>query len=147
MLSKLSCMILCSIATTGKNPQVAIRLDEYEQTLRHQVYEIDLLHQRVCELEKQLRTSKQEELTTRLQACEKKLSTLEQEYFKELALQKKALDQIVSLLKEAPQDYIVKEGDSLSSIAQEHKLTVSQLKQLNMLKDDRIYKGQKLKVS
>ena len=42
--------------------------------------------------------------------------------------------------------YIVKKGDTLSGIAQKHKTTVSKLKKLNHLKNDRLQIGQKLKL-
>lgn len=43
-------------------------------------------------------------------------------------------------------DYTVKKGDYLGLIAQQHKITVRQLKDLNGLSDERIRVGQKLKV-
>lgn len=43
--------------------------------------------------------------------------------------------------------YTIKSGDTLSKIASAHKLSVAQLKQLNNLKSDLIFAGQKLKVS
>jgi LysM repeat protein len=43
--------------------------------------------------------------------------------------------------------YKVKKGDTLYSIAKKHKTTVTTLKKLNNLKNDRIYAGQSLKVS
>jgi LysM repeat protein len=42
--------------------------------------------------------------------------------------------------------YTVKKGDTLSSIAQKNKTTVSKLKKLNNLKSDNIHVGQKLKL-
>jgi lysophospholipase L1-like esterase len=42
--------------------------------------------------------------------------------------------------------YTVKKGDTLSEIAQKHKTTVSKLKKLNHLKNDRLQIGQKLKL-
>ncbi|WP_046174455.1 peptidoglycan endopeptidase [Domibacillus indicus] len=43
--------------------------------------------------------------------------------------------------------YVVKSGDSLSLIASRHGMTVAALKQMNSLKSDVIFVGQKLKVS
>ena len=43
-------------------------------------------------------------------------------------------------------DYIVKEGDNLSVIAQQHKTTVSDLKKWNNLTSDAIRPGQKLRI-
>ncbi|HMS63930.1 MAG TPA: transglycosylase SLT domain-containing protein [Ignavibacteria bacterium] len=43
--------------------------------------------------------------------------------------------------------YTVTEGDNLSKIAAEYGLTVSELKEINGLKEDVIYSGEKLKVS
>lgn len=47
---------------------------------------------------------------------------------------------------EAPQqfEYVVKSGDSLSQISQQFDVGVALLRQLNYLKDDRIYPGQRL---
>jgi LysM repeat protein len=44
-------------------------------------------------------------------------------------------------------EYIVKSGDTLSGISSKYKMTVQELKNLNGLKSDMIYVGQKLKVS
>jgi LysM repeat protein len=44
-------------------------------------------------------------------------------------------------------DYIVKSGDTLGKISQQYKMTVQKLKDLNGLKSDMIYVGQKMKVS
>ncbi|MDZ5471874.1 LysM peptidoglycan-binding domain-containing protein [Bacillus sp. 31A1R] len=43
--------------------------------------------------------------------------------------------------------YKVKKGDSLSGIAKKYKVSLTNLKKWNKLKNDRIYAGQKLKVS
>lgn len=43
--------------------------------------------------------------------------------------------------------YKIKSGDTLGKIAQQHKMTVAQLKALNNLSSDLIYAGQSLKVS
>lgn len=47
----------------------------------------------------------------------------------------------------APSDYTVQSGDCLSKIAVKYSMTVPQLKSLNNLTSDRIYVGQKLKLS
>ena len=44
----------------------------------------------------------------------------------------------------APQVHVVKQGDTLSAIAQRHGLTVKQLKRLNGLNSSRLKLGQKL---
>lgn len=44
-------------------------------------------------------------------------------------------------------EYIVKSGDTLGGIASKYKMTVQELKNLNGLKSDMIYVGQKLKVT
>jgi len=42
--------------------------------------------------------------------------------------------------------YSVKRGDNLGSIARRHGVTVAQLRQLNGLRGDRIYAGQRLRI-
>lgn len=47
----------------------------------------------------------------------------------------------------ATKTYTVKKGDTLSKIAKDHGTTVTMIKKLNKLRSDRIYVGQKLKLS
>lgn len=47
----------------------------------------------------------------------------------------------------ATKTYTVKKGDTLSKIAKDHGTTVTMIKKLNKLSSDRIYVGQKLKLS
>lgn len=51
-----------------------------------------------------------------------------------------------TLIKPSTSTYTVKDGDTLWSIATKYKLSVAKLKELNKLKTNVIYKGQKLKV-
>jgi LysM repeat protein len=51
-----------------------------------------------------------------------------------------------SIASQGEQVYEVKSGDSLEKIARLHKTSIRKIKELNQLKSDRIYIGQKLKL-
>ena len=52
----------------------------------------------------------------------------------------------ISQPQESDKVYVVKPGDSLGEIALKHKTSISNLKKLNNLNNDRIIVGQKIKV-
>ncbi len=52
----------------------------------------------------------------------------------------------IDVNKSSQNSYVVQSGDSLEKIARRNKITIRQLKELNNLKNDRIFAGQKLKL-
>lgn len=64
---------------------------------------------------------------------------------KEIAVKQKAPVK-KAIIKPSTSTYTVKDGDTLWGIATKYKLSVAKLKELNKLKSNVIYKGQKLKV-
>jgi len=84
-----------------------------------------------------------------LSQYKQKIDSLE----KQVAHMQHAIDSILMALQiddakaiDSQHVYEVKSGDILEKIAKKHKTTVKKIKELNGLKNDRIYVGQKLKL-
>lgn len=88
-----------------------------------------------------------EQSNTQLATCLDGLSRLEKELAQESTNLKNSLKSMLALLKEEEATpYLVKQGDSLGKIAQDHKINIKTLKEFNNLSSDIIFPGQKLQI-
>ncbi|NGX53636.1 MAG: hypothetical protein K1000chlam4_00352 [Chlamydiae bacterium] len=149
-----------------------LTLQQYSYDLHGQKTEIDILHEKLQNLENSIGSFKKElgqkgqntTLESRVASLEKnhqtvvgdlkqlknhindassKLASLEKQL-------KGSLNSVVSLLQPGGgggDHYTVQNGDSLGQIALDNKVSVKRLKELNELKHDRIFVGQRLRLS
>lgn len=80
------------------------------------------------------------------QTVDQKLQNIDQQISEELDVIKKSLKTILTACDDSMITYVVKDGDSLSKIASQNKTSVNKIKELNTLKSNTIFKGQKLKL-
>lgn len=84
-----------------------------------------------------------------LHQCQKQLASLDKQLNTDIASLKNSLKSMITLLKgggaaNSEESYVVKAGDSLGQIAIDHRTTTKRLKEVNQLKSDTIFPGQKL---
>lgn len=153
---------------------INLKIDYCKESIRQQISEIDLLNDRITDLEKKI-TALQKELKEKnkesplrvltqkqtdliqdmdtlkshlnqlVQECEKKFSQMDIFLEKELNCIKKTMQTILTACDDSS-IHTVKEGEFLSQIALKYKTSVQKIQELNGLKNTTIYKGQKLKM-
>lgn len=104
------------------------------------------LEKRLCTLEKT-----QERLNDEIAQCKQKLNDIDKQVTQDLKSVKSSLQSMISYLQKEDMGsdgkyYVVKSGDSLGQIALDHRTDIKKLRELNQLKGDRIFAGQKLKL-
>ncbi|NGX54899.1 MAG: D-gamma-glutamyl-meso-diaminopimelic acid endopeptidase CwlS [Chlamydiae bacterium] len=148
-----------------------ISLQQYSYDLHSHKTEIDILHEKLQNLESSITSFKRElgqkgqssSLESRVASLEKNHQTvvgdlkqlkshINDASSKLVSLEKQlkgSLNSVVSLLQPGGGEdhYTVQDGDSLGQIALNHKISIKRLKELNELQNDRIFVGQKLRFS
>lgn len=85
-----------------------------------------------------------------ISSLDKKLESLEKDLSLDIKALKGTLQNIVAYVEgnQSPssKSYTVQSGDTLEKIANKHKTSIKEIKDLNHLANDRIYSGQKLQI-
>lgn len=82
--------------------------------------------------------------TETIAKCETKITALDQQLSADIKSLKSSLQSMLVLMQGGEKFHTVQPGDSLGKIAQDYKVSIKSLKELNQLTSDQIVVGQKL---